>query len=570
MVTLKRLSMKKVFAFLVIIFLLIIPTSALAQSYYFNVEKETVHVYWEDDGTLDLIYEFVFVNQPEGHAIEYVDVGLPNYNYSDSNISADINGQALTYISSSDYEGTGSGVAIGLGSSAIPPGGRGTVRIFINEIEDVLFPDTEADDYASAVFVPTYFGSQYITGSTDMIVTFHLPSGVKPEEPRWHNAPSGFNSSPITGMDNLDQITYTWQNPDGNSSREYKFGASFPLSYVPASAVSKPSLWQQLGISAEAVTGLLCVGGFLLFVVVIIVVSVKSSNKRKMKYLPPKIRIEGHGIKRGLTAIEAAILLERPADKIFTMILFSLLQKNAATVLSQDPLKLEFSDPLPENLRKYETQFIKAFKNESSRVRKTELQDLMINLIKSVGKKMEGFSHRESVRYYEDIIKRAWKQVEDADTPEVKSEKFNDHMGWTMLDRDFEDKTQNVFRRGPVYVPLWWNRYDPGYSRTSTSGPSSPKTASPSSRTTGGGALPNLPGGDFAASMATGISNFSSDVVGNITDFTSRITQKTNPVPKPTSSSGKSGWSSGGGGSSSCACACACAGCACACAGGGR
>jgi hypothetical protein len=186
----------------------------------------------------------------------------------------------------------------------------------------------------------------------------------------------------------------------------------------------------------------------------------------------------------------------------------------------------------------------------------------MIDLIKSVGKKMEGFSHKESVRYYEDIIKRAWKQVEDAETPEVKSEKYNSHMGWTMLDGEFEDKTQDVFRSGPVYIPIWWNRYDPAYSTTRTAG-SGTKTASPSR--TGGGALPNLPGGDFAASMATGISNFSSDVVGNITDFTSRITQKTNPVPKSTSG-GK--WSSSGGGS--CACACACAGCACACAGGGR
>jgi hypothetical protein len=569
MVTLKRLSMKKIFAILIIIFLLIIPTSALAQSYYFGVEKETVHVYWEDDGTLDLIYEFVFLNQPEGHAIDYVDVGLPNYNYSDNNISAEVDGQALSFISSSDYEGTGSGVAIGLESRAIPPGGRGTVRVFIDGIEDVLFPDTEADDYASAVFSPTYFGSEYVTGSTDMTIIFHLPPGVKPEEPRWHSAPSGFNDNPITGMDNSNRITYTWRNTDGNISKQYKFGSSFPLSYVPASAVSKPSLWQQLGISPEVVSSLLCVGGFILFFVVIIVVSVNSSKKRKLKYLPPKIRIEGHGIKRGLTAIEAAILLERPADKIFTMILFSLLQKEAATVLSQDPLKLEFSDPLPENLRKYETQFINAFKNESSRVRKTELQDLMIDLIKSVGKKMEGFSHRETVRYYEDIIKRAWQQVEEADTPEVKSEKFNDHMGWTMLDGEFEDKTQDVFRSGPVYVPIWWNRYDPGYARTTTAGPSVSKTAAPSSRTTGGNALPNLPGGDFAASMATGISNFSSNVVGNITDFTSRITQKTNPVPKPTSSSGRSGWSSGGGGSS-CACACACAGCACACAGGGR
>ena len=561
--------MKKAILFLLLIILFLLPSSALAQSYYFSVEKETIHVYWEADGTMDLIYEFVFYNQPGSHVIDYVDVGLPNYNFYDSNISADVNGQAISNISSSGYEGNGSGVAVGLGSNAISPGFRGTVRVFINGIEDVLFPDTESDDYASAVFEPTYFGSQYIEGTTDITVIFHLPPGVAPEEPRWHKSPSGFSSTPITGIDNQGQITYTWRNPDGDMSDRYNFGASFPLNYVPETAVSKPTLWQQLGIQPEAVTAILCVGGFFLFFILIIVVSASSSKKRKLKYLPPKIRIEGHGIKRGLTAIEAAILLERPADKVFMMILFSLIQKNAATVLSQDPLKLEFSDPLPEKLRKYEVQFVEAYKNETARVRKTALQDLMIDLIKSVGKKMEGFSHRESVRYYEDIIKRAWKQVEEADTPEIKSEKFNDHMGWTMLDGDFEDKTQDVFRRGPVFVPIWWNRYDPSYTSPRTAGTVG-KTSSPI-RPSSGSALPNLPGGEFAASMASGISNFSSSVVGNITDFTSRITQKTNPVPKPTSSSGRSGgWSSGSGGGSSCACACACAGCACACAGGGR
>jgi len=558
--------MKKSIQFLLLIILFLLPSSALAQSYFFSLDKETVHVYWEADGSMDLIYEFVFTNQPGGHAIEYVDVGLPNYNYSDSNISADVDGQAITDISSSGYEGSGSGVAVGLGINSIPPGGQGVVRVFIDGIEDVLFPDSEPDDYASAVFIPSYFGSEYVTGTTDITITFHLPPGIEPGEPRYHNAPGGFTSLPIIGRDTLGQITYTWRNPDADPSDQYKFGASFPSNYVPATAISKPSIWQQWGIQPEAVTAILCVGGFFLFFILIIVVSVSSSKKRKLKYLPPKIRIEGHGIKRGLTAIEAAILLERPADKIFTMILFSLLQKDAAKVLSQDPLKLEFSDPIPEKLRKYEKQFIEAFNLKSGRVRKTALQDLMISLIKSVGKKMEGFSHKESVRYYKDIIKRAWKQVEDADTPEVRSEKFNDHMGWTMLDGDFEDKTQDVFQRGPVYVPIWWNRYDPSYNTPRISG-ASPKVASPS--LSGGRTLPQLPGADFAASMTTGISNFSSDVVGNITNFTSRITQKTNPVPKPTSSSGRSGgWSSGGG--SSCACACACAGCACACAGGGR
>jgi hypothetical protein len=561
--------MRKTLAFLVLITLLFIPNTVLAQDYYFQVEQETIHVYWQDDGSLDLFYEFVFVNQPEGHPIEFVDVGLPNYAYSDNNVSANVDGKSLTYISSSEYMGDGSGVAVGLGPNAIPPGGRGTVQVFITGIQEVLYPDTEGDNYASAVFIPTYFGSRYVTGSTDTTLIYHLPPGVQPDEPRWHQAPSGFSTAPITAIDNQGRITYTWRNPQADISQQYKFGASFPVTYVPDTAIYTPTLWQRLGISPEAVSTFLCISGFLFFTVLIVVVSVSSSRKRKLKYLPPKIRIEGHGIKRGLTAIEAAILLERPADKILTMILFSLIQKNAAQVISKDPLKLDFTDPPPQKLRKYETEFIEAYQNETSRVRKTALQDLMINLIKSVGKKMEGFSHRETVRYYEDIIKRAWQQVEDADTPEIKSEKYNDHMGWTMLDKEFEDKTQDTFGRGPVYVPVWWNRYDPTYRpATSTTRPSSSGKGLASPSKPSGPSLPALPGAEFATSMVDGITSFSSNVVGNITDFTSRITNKTNPIPQPSSSSRGGGWSSGGG--SSCACACACAGCACACAGGGR
>ena len=44
------------------------------------------------------------------------------------------------------------------------------------------------------------------------------------------------------------------------------------------------------------------------------------------------------GIKRGLTAVESAILLEQPMDKILTMILFAVIKKGAATVTKRDPL----------------------------------------------------------------------------------------------------------------------------------------------------------------------------------------------------------------------------------------
>ena len=83
----------------------------------------------------------------------------------------------------------------------------------------------------------------------------------------------------------------------------------------------------------------------------------------------------------------------------------------------------------------------------------------MVDLVKSLSRKMKGFSRKETVAYYQDIIERAWKQVEAADTPEVKSEKYDEVMEWTMLDKDYDDRTRRVFTGGPVFVPIWWGRY---------------------------------------------------------------------------------------------------------------
>ncbi len=555
----------KIFSTLVLIAILLsIPGSALAQDYYFRLDKEVIHVYWNEDGSMSLDYVMEFYNDPSGHSIEYVDLGLPNYSYDLSSIQADVNGHSVS-VSSSDYEGSGSGVAVVLGGRAIPAGQTGTVHVYVSTVSNVLNTDTTDSEYASAVFGTSWFGSAYVYGSTDMTVVFHLPPGVQPDEPRWHSSPSGdWPSEPDTKLDSEGRIAYIWHNPDANGHTQYKFGASFPKSYVPESAIYSPGFLERLGISEDDLMSFMCCGGIIGLIALVTWGSVVSTRKRKMQYLPPKIRIEGHGIKRGLTAIEAAILMERPMDKILTMILFAVLKKEAATVIKRDPLTLEIADPLPENLRPYEEEFIQAFAAKRKDSRRKQLREVMIKLIKGVSKKLKGFSHKESVAYYRKIMERAWQQVEAADTPEVKSQQFDENMGWTMLDKDFDDRTQDVFRTGPVFVPMWWGRYDPGWSR-SGSVKIAPKVVPAS---IGGGrsatSMPSLPGGEFAASMVTGIQGFSSDVVGSVTDFTSSITNKTNPVPKSSSSSG--GYRSSGGSS----CACACAGCACACAGGGR
>ena len=551
---------KQIIILSLVLALLLLPATALAQTYSFSLDRQDVHVFWNEDGTTSIDYTFTFTNDSFASPIDFVDVGLPNRYFDESSIYADVDGQSISYISASEYQAGGQGVAIGLESRAIQPGRTGILHVYVGTVRRMLRPDSEDSAYTSGLFSPTWFGSEYVHGNTDLSVTFHFPPGVQPEEPRWHAAPGGWASEPATGFDNEGRITYTWSNALANGYTQYIFGASFPRQYVPESAVASLSIWERLGISEETFAGMTMCGGFVLFFGFIIYASIAASQKRKLQYMPPRIAIEGHGIKRGLTSIEAAILMEQPLDKVFTMTLFAVIKKNAAQVLQREPLKLEFTDPQPEGLLEYEVDFLKAFREESPAARKRLLQEMMVNLVKSVSLKMKGFSRRESLAYYKDIISRAWAQVEAADTPEVKSQKYDEVMEWTMLDRDYDDRTRRVFT-GPVIVPQWWGRYDPVYRRGVASAPASvPATGG------GGMAMPNLPGSDFAASMVNSVQNFSSRVVGNITDFTSSITNKTNPVPVSTSSGRSSGGRSGGG----CACACACAGCACACAGGGR
>ena len=119
----------------------------------------------------------------------------------------------------------------------------------------------------------------------------------------------------------------------------YLFGASFPqqlcsrrqyLSFRPSDPL----------ISDDTIFSLLCAGFFgFIFIGHARITAITQTDKRKLQYLPPRVAIEGHGIKRGLTAVEAAILLEQPLDKVMTMILFGAIKKNAAQVVKRDPLR---------------------------------------------------------------------------------------------------------------------------------------------------------------------------------------------------------------------------------------
>jgi len=521
-----------------------------AQTYSFQVPEETVDVFLEPDGSMRLAYHIQFANDPGASPIDFVDVGLPTDDYDLGSVRAWAYGQPLTSIETSPY--VSPGVALGLGGLAIPPGGQGEVIVEISRVGGVLYSGDEAG-YASAKFSPNWFDSQFAHGATDLTVTFHLPPGVQPEEPRWHIPSGGWPSSdPAVGVDEDGRIIYQWRNTSANAYTQYTFGASFPSSLVPSESLQSPMSGMIASIIAFVAALSSCstpVIPVLLFIAFFTLVRRRS----RLAYLPPRIAVEGHGIKRGLTAVEAAVLLQTGLDKVLTMILFSVVRKGAARVVQEEPLEIEPASAEPPELRAYEKAFVAAAALADARARQRAFSDLMIDMVRSVQTKMKGFSLRETREYYQAIMRKAWAQVEEAGTPEVKSARYADDVEWLMLDRDFDGHTRRTFVSGPVFLPTWWGNYSPAHSVSVA------RAGAPS----GSVSLPHLPGADFAASIARSIQNSAGSLVGNVANFTQNVAKTTNPPPVTRSYSGSSG-------GSGCACACACAGCACACAGGGR
>ncbi len=89
----KKLRLLASIVLIMLVFTMV--TSVAAQSYSFNLTKEVVNVYWNSDGTMALDYVFTFANDPGGHLIDYVDVGMPNGNFDMNTASADANGHSL-------------------------------------------------------------------------------------------------------------------------------------------------------------------------------------------------------------------------------------------------------------------------------------------------------------------------------------------------------------------------------------------------------------------------------------------------------------------------------------------
>lgn len=545
----RRLRSLVLLAALALALLATVSQAALAQDWSFALNEKILDVWINPDGTVRFVYDLTFTPDPGAHAIDAVDIGMPNDTYT--SMQASIDGVPLTDIGSSPY--VKPGVAVELGSHAIRPGQTGTLH-FEATIRNLLYRDSKDAEYASIEFTPTWFDADIVHGSTRQEVNLHFPPGVTSEEARYHD--QEFTEALVED----DRVVYTWIDENAGASRRYVYGASFPKRAVAENVIqTAPAV--NLDLGKFCASPVWWIGAFVVGWGAIAALGSVGQKRRKMQYLPPSLGVEGTGIKRGLTAVEAAVLLEAPLNKVLTMILFSLIKKGQIIVESEKPLRVQRTDAPAEaaKLRDYEERFLLAIKKDGG-LSEGELREMIVGLIGDVNNKLNGFSRKETVAYYKDIAARAWQQVESSDTPEVLGANWGEGLEWTMLDKDWDDHTRRVFHDRPVVLPNWWGGYRPWVASPSSGRPSV-------SVPTGGGqpiSLPTLPGADFANTVVSGIENASNTVVRSVENFAGGVTTKTNPPPKT------SGSTRSGGGGHSCACACACAGCACACAGGGR
>ncbi len=543
--------MGKKHIFLLLIICIFLSLNSVYADYFFNVERQEAHVWIQKDGSAEIWYFIHFSNSPGGRTIDIVDVGLPFDRYDLKTAKAAVDEMSVYDIRKSEYIPIG--VEVHLSPYTIKPGKKGVVSLKI-KVREMVFQDDVDDSYASVEFITNFFGDKYTFGKSLIEVYFHFPPGVQPDEPRYHKTEFTFSDADNDGI-----LYYYWQIKEGDAALGYRFGASFPKKYLDEGVVKKVTVFSRIGmffsnifrnlIPSPLIVPCIFPYGIIAF---FIILGIVSSNRRKMKYFKPSLSARGVGVKRGLTAVEAAVLLERKFDKIFSMIIFGLLKKGIITIESKKPFKIRELEVPKEGLHIYEEDFLKSFDKDGKPIR-TKLKTTAIDLVKSVQKKMKNFNIRDTRNYYESIVETAWRHVQQAD--------LEKSIDWVMLDKKYDKKLDEYLPMDTsIRRPTWWNPYYRGYYGTpyrhGTSGTGS----------VGDIGKATLSPKQFANSLATEFETASHNIVTSVESFTSGVTNVTNPVPK--SSSG--GWSSGSGGGGGCACACACAGCACACAGGGR
>jgi hypothetical protein len=599
-----------------------------AQSYSFVVPELIMQVYVQPDASARIEYEITFENGRGAKAIDIVDIGLPHANYNIANMKASLNGEQLTVIRPSEY--VKPGVEIHLRGQSIPAGQRGTLR-FEFTMPEMVYQDTTRADYASLQITPTWFDRELVRGSGDIWVIVHMLPGIQAEEIFYQNVPftekalfqeqvaaifhkKGAASAPfLVGVSfpqrglnrvvtlTLYQLAVKWLEDNVGTHLMLGIVAFLLLTFLFFRFSGGTGITVYLLLAAGLIGILIVETGAIFLALPLLLMGIGANEYhlagRKSTYLPAIAHTESGGIKRGLTAPEAAVLLEMPLNKVLMLVIYGLLKKGVIQQTQADPLVVTvaaaYTSPpkadsaqgrhearlraAQENgvaLHIYEHPFLDILEDQPDRpVHQHQLNQPMKALITHVAGRMSGFSLRQSRQYYRKIISRALREANSIGELPEWEKTVDRNMEWILMSDDYRTVLQ---RPGRHYQPTWIRPIVTGGGATVTGGGATAVTrpAPPTSaggRTTFGDVAASFVGltentmGNLASAISPGALQLPAAPGGVIN--LSGVDRLTGEILKSIAeNSGNSGGGSGGSGS----CACAGCACACACAGGGR
>ena len=504
--------------------------TASAQDYRFGVPELQMTVTVQPDASVRIVYDVTFKNQPGAHPIDIVDIGTPDKRYNLSQIRASCNGVASSDIRHTTNPEVKYGFEIHLGAGTIGSGQTGTAHVEF-DMPDMVYQDTTNAELASLRITPTWFGDPYVIGNTHIQVQIQLPKSVQPEEAKHQ----GLNFTLNSKTDNGALVGWDW--PTDRLTGPHMVAVSFPKRDLDR-VVVKTKLdmlreWFAGSPEARVVAGLifLVLFGLLFFrfsggtgvsvffvlsvaavvafvvspgchllslpiVVVLIGANEWYLSRRKAHYMPPIAQVEGGGIKRGLTAPEAAALLELPVAKVLSLVIFGMLKKGLLRQTQADPLVVDIHEdfhlafgqpPVTEKeqhrlyrqagqkkgfvVHKYEHSFLYLLENNLGKpVKDIDFGVPMRELLELAAARMKGFDLSDTRAYYRAIVRRACQQAAAIGEIPQREKAIDRNFEWILMD----DHYPTVFTYGRPYRPIWTRGTTAGVPGTPSAGPGMP------------------------------------------------------------------------------------------------
>ncbi len=547
--------MKLKLALLVVIIILILPllTAQSQISYEINREKAILDI--QTSGKVLLRYNLT-LTVTSGRISHYVSIGMPISSFS-VYLAQEVfpNGKIVNVKYSEVRDGSYYGVKL------IPsePINSGESRTYIIEAElrGFIHEDKTNPGNVGLEFIPSWFNARI----HKLEVFAILPPGVKKDEIK--NQPDYDNVGTSNG-----RIYLYWVRNDLPPNHKFEIGISFPKEYVKSIA---PSEGYDI---LDFIFGLIFLGSIL--IALWSFVKLIKSWIEKIPYQAPEMFAESLGPNKKMRPAEVAYLKKLEGrdisyGRILTIIISSLVHMGVIAVKSFDPLRIERLEAKPDvTLRAYERKFVSCIKE--GKLEEKCLIDVMKLLHKKLERELSGYSRRETLHFYDNLVSSIWRKIEETYDSQEKLELVKDNLMWLLTDENFEKKLKKSLEHGikgvkegeggrivmPYPPDIWIWLPSPWPTTTSPTAPTSTLPGAPRVE------VPGVSDVEKAAdSIAKSVEKVSSGIVKNVEEFSDKVARAIVP------SGSRSRVSSVSCACVSCACACACVSCACACAGGG-